>query len=68
MSTPLMLALSLLVAGPVELIAHRGESADAPENSLAAFRDAVGPSVPLAHSRGRTLRQNRALVPALEGA
>jgi len=31
-----MLALSLLA--PVELIAHRGESADAPENTLAAFR------------------------------
>lgn len=35
----LMLALALLAADrPVELIAHRGESADAPENTLAAFR------------------------------
>src|SRR6187399_1261740 len=40
----LMLALSLL--GPVELIAHRGESADAPENTLAAFRLAWERKVP----------------------
>lgn len=39
-----MLALSLL--GPVELIAHRGESADAPENTLAAFRLAWERKVP----------------------
>lgn len=38
MLAQVMLALSLLAADPVELIAHRGESADAPENTLAAFR------------------------------
>jgi len=37
MAAGLMLALTLVAAGP-ELIAHRGESADAPENTLAAFR------------------------------
>ena len=37
MTQQLMLALSLFSAGPVELIAHRGESADAPENTIAAF-------------------------------
>jgi glycerophosphoryl diester phosphodiesterase len=40
-----MLTLSLLAAGP-ELIAHRGESADAPENTLAAFRLAWERKVP----------------------
>ncbi|SIN86725.1 glycerophosphoryl diester phosphodiesterase [Singulisphaera sp. GP187] len=40
--------LMLLLAGssPVELIAHRGESADAPENTLAAFRLAWERKVP----------------------
>jgi glycerophosphoryl diester phosphodiesterase len=38
MIASLVLALSALAADPIELIAHRGESADAPENTLAAFR------------------------------
>src|SRR5215217_259137 len=33
-----VLMVGLATAGPVELVAHRGESADAPENTLAAFR------------------------------
>lgn len=41
----LMLALTLFGTGP-ELIAHRGESADAPENTLAAFRLAWERKVP----------------------
>jgi glycerophosphoryl diester phosphodiesterase len=45
MAAGLMLALSLVAAGP-ELIAHRGESADAPENTLAAFRLAWERKVP----------------------
>ena len=45
MTASLMLALSLVAAGP-ELIAHRGESADAPENTLAAFRLAWERKVP----------------------
>src|SRR4051794_11569416 len=45
MAVSLMLALSLVAAGP-ELIAHRGESADAPENTLAAFRLAWERKVP----------------------
>ncbi|MHC5543304.1 glycerophosphodiester phosphodiesterase, partial [Singulisphaera rosea] len=32
------LAVALATAGDVEWIAHRGESADAPENTMAAFR------------------------------
>ena len=39
--------LAVLAAGPgVDLIAHRGESADAPENTLAAFRLAWERGVP----------------------
>ena len=34
----LLLQAAALAAGPVEWISHRGESADAPENTLAAFR------------------------------
>ena len=45
MAAGLMLALSLMGAGP-EWIAHRGESADAPENTLAAFRLAWERKVP----------------------
>jgi glycerophosphoryl diester phosphodiesterase len=45
-----MLALCLeqlaMAAAPVELISHRGESADAPENTLAAFRLAWERKVP----------------------
>jgi len=41
----LMVTMSLVSAGP-ELIAHRGESADAPENTLAAFRLAWERKVP----------------------
>lgn len=41
------LIMLLLVGGsPVELVAHRGESADAPENSMAAFRLAWERKVP----------------------
>ena len=32
------IVMATLAAEPVEFIAHRGESADAPENTLAAFR------------------------------
>jgi glycerophosphoryl diester phosphodiesterase len=45
MAPSIVLALSLLSAGP-ELIAHRGESADAPENTMAAFRLAWERKVP----------------------
>lgn len=37
-TTTLALFLSIVAAQPLELVAHRGESADAPENTLAAFR------------------------------
>jgi glycerophosphoryl diester phosphodiesterase len=41
-----LMPAALLAAAPVELIAHRGESADAPENTLAAFRLAWDRNVP----------------------
>lgn len=40
------LVLSLAAERPVELISHRGESADAPENTLAAFELAWERSIP----------------------
>lgn len=41
-----VLMLSLVASLPVEFIAHRGESADAPENTLAAFKLAWERKVP----------------------
>lgn len=41
-----ILMLTLAASAPVEFIAHRGESADAPENTMAAFRLAWERNVP----------------------
>src|SRR3954454_21771589 len=41
-----VLMVGLTAGGPPEIVAHRGESADAPENTLAAFRLAWERNVP----------------------
>jgi glycerophosphoryl diester phosphodiesterase len=46
MISAIALLMASLAAPPVELIAHRGESADAPENTLAAFNLAWERKVP----------------------
>src|SRR3954454_19895588 len=41
-----VLMVGLTAGGPPEIVAHRGESADAPENTMAAFRLAWERQVP----------------------
>lgn len=46
MSTSALLVLCAALSAPPEIVAHRGESADAPENTLAAFKLAWERKVP----------------------